>query len=86
MSRIAGLERNQAPLSVRWMYGRLRSMFGKELTPFKVRARVPKLAWAEGKLGKQGAVMNGKKVGSASVFGLSSVSAERIALSGRQKL
>jgi len=48
MSRIQGLERNQAPLSLRWMYGKMRSMFGKELTPFKVRARVPRLAWAEG--------------------------------------
>ena len=47
MARITALERNQAPLSVRWMYGRVRKMFGKELTPFKVRARVPKLAWAE---------------------------------------
>jgi hypothetical protein len=47
MSRIQGLERKQAPLSLRWVYGKMRSMFGKELTPFKVRVRVPKLAWAE---------------------------------------
>jgi hypothetical protein len=47
MSRIRGLEQNEAPRSLRWIYGKMRSMFGKELTPFKVRARVPKLAWAE---------------------------------------
>ncbi len=46
MPRIMGLERKQAPLSVRWAYNYLKKKFGKELTPVKVQARVPAVFWA----------------------------------------
>ncbi len=46
MPRVQGLERNQAPLSLRWAYGYVRKLFGKELTPVKVMARVPAVFWA----------------------------------------
>jgi hypothetical protein len=46
MPRVRGLERNEAPLSLRWAYGYVRKLFGKELTPVKVTARVPAVFWA----------------------------------------
>ena len=45
MARIAGLERNQAPWHLRWFYGALRKMFGKDLTPVKLQMRVPGVVW-----------------------------------------
>jgi len=45
MARITGLEKKQAPLSLRWFYGAMRRMFGKDLTPVKLQMRVPGLVW-----------------------------------------
>jgi len=45
MARITGLERNQAPWHLRWFYGVMRKMFGKDLTPTKLQMRVPGLVW-----------------------------------------
>lgn len=45
MTRITGLERNQAPWHLRWFYGAMRKMFGKDLTPVKFQMRVPGLVW-----------------------------------------
>ena len=45
MARIAGLERNQAPWHLRWFYGVMRRMFGKDLTPTKIQMRVPGIMW-----------------------------------------
>jgi len=45
MARISGLERNQAPWHLRWFYGAMRKMFGKELTPAKIQMRLPGLIW-----------------------------------------
>jgi len=45
MPRVAGLERNQAPWHLRWFYGVMRRMFGKDLTPAKIQMRVPDLVW-----------------------------------------
>jgi hypothetical protein len=33
MARIRGLEKRQAPWHLRWFYGAMRKMFGKDLTP-----------------------------------------------------
>jgi len=41
MARVTGLERKQAPWHLRWFYGVMRKMFGKEFTPVKIRMRVP---------------------------------------------
>lgn len=45
MARIAGLEKNQAPWHLRWFYGAMRKMFGKDLTPAKMQMRLPGLIW-----------------------------------------
>jgi hypothetical protein len=45
MARIAGLEKNQAPWHLRWFYGVMRKMFGKDLTPAKMQMRMPGIIW-----------------------------------------
>ena len=45
MARIRGLEKNQAPWHLRWFYGVMRKMFGKNLTPAKIQMRLPGLVW-----------------------------------------
>lgn len=45
MARIAGLEKNQAPWHLKWFYGAMRRMFGKDLTPVKLQMRVPGIVW-----------------------------------------
>jgi hypothetical protein len=37
MARTSGLEKKKAPWHLRWFYGVMRKMFGKDLTPAKVR-------------------------------------------------
>lgn len=46
MARMTGLERRDAPWHLRWFYRLTRKMFGKELTPVKIQARVPRVVWA----------------------------------------
>jgi hypothetical protein len=45
MARVTGLEKNQAPWHLRWFYGTMRKMFGKDLTPAKIQMRVPGIIW-----------------------------------------
>jgi hypothetical protein len=45
MARITGLDRNQASWNLRWFYGTMRRMFGKDLTPVKMQMRLPGLVW-----------------------------------------
>jgi hypothetical protein len=45
MNRITGLDKEQAPLHLRWLYGTMRKNFGKDLTPVKQQMRVPGLVW-----------------------------------------
>jgi hypothetical protein len=45
MARIAGLEKKEAPWHLRWFYGVMRKMFGKDLTPAKIQMRLPGLVW-----------------------------------------
>ena len=45
MARISGLERHQAPWHLRWFYGAMRKIFGKDLTPVKMQMRKPGLVW-----------------------------------------
>ena len=45
MARITGLEKKQAPWHLRWFYGVIRKMFGKDLTPVKLQMRVPGIVW-----------------------------------------
>ena len=45
MARIQGLEKKQAPLSLRWFYSVMRRMFGKDLTPAKIQMEYPGMVW-----------------------------------------
>lgn len=45
MPRVSGLERKQAPWHLRWFYGVMRKMFGKDLTPVKIQMRLPGAIW-----------------------------------------
>ena len=45
MARIQGLEKKQAPLSLRWFYSVMRRMFGKDLTPAKIQMKYPGMVW-----------------------------------------
>lgn len=45
MARIPGIEKQHAPWYLRWFYGAMRKMFGKDLTPVKLQMRVPGLVW-----------------------------------------
>ena len=45
MARLRGLEKREAPWHLRWFYGVMRKMFGKDLTPAKQQMRLPGLIW-----------------------------------------
>ncbi len=45
MARLTPIEKKQAPWHLRWFYGVMRKMFGKELTPAKMQMRLPGLIW-----------------------------------------
>jgi hypothetical protein len=45
MARIAGLEPKQTPFLMRPVFGRFRKLFGKDLTPYTIQARVPRVFW-----------------------------------------
>jgi hypothetical protein len=45
MVRLRGLEKKEAPWHLRWFYGLMRRMFGKDLTPVKQQMRLPGLMW-----------------------------------------
>jgi hypothetical protein len=45
MARIQGIEPKQASWGVRWALGQIRKHVGKDLTPSKIYARVPRVFW-----------------------------------------
>ena len=45
MPRMEGLAKNHAPWHLRWFYGVMRKMFGRDLTPATIQMRVPGLIW-----------------------------------------
>lgn len=45
MARVTGLEKRDAPWHLRWFYGAMRKMFGRDLTPVKIQMRLPGLVW-----------------------------------------
>ena len=57
MARVSGLEKNDAPWHLRWFYGVMRKMFGKDFTPAKIQMRLPGLVWG-GMPWKQGSAAN----------------------------
>lgn len=46
MDRIVPIETAKAPWLMRLVFGRVRKMFGQDLLPARVRARVPRVFWA----------------------------------------
>jgi hypothetical protein len=45
MARIAGVEPGQTSLLMRYMFGKVRKVVGRDLTPQKISARVPRVFW-----------------------------------------
>lgn len=46
MARIAGVDPNKTGLLMRWVFRRVHKVLGKDLTPQKIAARVPRVFWA----------------------------------------
>jgi len=45
ITRVSGLEKKDAPWHLRWFYGVMRKMFGKDFTPAKIQMCLPALVW-----------------------------------------
>lgn len=45
MARIQGIDPKQAPLPMRLIFKMVRKMVGRDLTPLKIGARVPRVFW-----------------------------------------
>jgi len=45
MARIEGIDPKQAPFLMRQMFRKVRKMLGRDLTPQRIQARVPRLFW-----------------------------------------
>ncbi len=46
MSRIAGVDPGHASFLMRLVFKKVRKLFGKDLTPQRIQARVPRVFWA----------------------------------------
>ena len=67
MPRMEGLAKNQAPWHLRWFYGAMRKMFGRDLTPATIQMRVPGIVW--GSIGMEAGLAKKRRV-SSSLVGL----------------
>jgi len=47
MARIEGLDPRQAPFLMRQVFRKVRKMLGRDLTPQKIVARVPRVFWVD---------------------------------------
>jgi len=45
MARLEGIDPKKASFPMRFVFGKVRRVFGKELTPQKISARVPRVFW-----------------------------------------
>jgi hypothetical protein len=45
MPRVEGIDPRKAPFSMRFVFKRVRKLTGKDLTPQKIVARVPRVFW-----------------------------------------
>lgn len=45
MARITGLEPRHTSLLMRQVFQQIRKVFNKDLTPYKIQARVPRVFW-----------------------------------------
>jgi hypothetical protein len=60
MARIEGLDPARTSFAMRQVFGKIRKMLGRDLTPMKISARVPRIFWiptlAEWALGQKAKV------------------------------
>ena len=47
MARIEGIDPKQAPFFMRQVFKKVRKMLGRDLTPQRISARVPRVFWAD---------------------------------------
>ena len=47
MARIEGIDPRKAPFLMRQVFKKVRKMLGRDLTPQKITARVPRVFWAD---------------------------------------
>lgn len=45
MARVEGIDPNKAPFFMRFVFKKVHKMLGKDLTPQKISARVPRVFW-----------------------------------------
>lgn len=45
MARVEGIDPRRAPFLMRQVFKKVRKMLGRDLTPQKIQARVPRLFW-----------------------------------------
>jgi len=45
MARVEGIDPKQAPFLMRLVFNKVRKLLGRDLTPMKISARVPRLFW-----------------------------------------
>jgi len=46
MARIAGADPAKTSFMMRYVFGKVRKMVGRDLTPMRISARVPRVFWA----------------------------------------
>ena len=46
MARVEGVDPKKTPLLMRQVFNKVRKMLGRDLTPQKITARVPRVFWA----------------------------------------
>ena len=60
MARVEGVDPARTSFAMRYVFGKVRKMLGRDLTPQKIQARVPRVFWlgalAEWLLGQKAAV------------------------------
>ena len=60
MARVEGVDPQRTSFAMRYVFGKVRKMLGRDLTPQKIQARVPRVFWlgvlAEWLLGQKAAV------------------------------
>ncbi len=47
MARVAGVDPQRTPLSMRLVFNKVRQALGRDLTPQKIKARVPRVFWVD---------------------------------------
>ena len=66
MARIEGIDPQRAPFLMRQVFKRVRKILGRDLTPQKIAARVPRVFWVnalgEWLLGQRAAVPQGQRM------------------------